>query len=60
MHGRTKHSMVGLSRVRLVLGWIIELGLEKKKNMGREGSSRLHLLYGMQIVGIKGQQTQAI
>ena len=54
MHGRTKHSMVGLSRVRLVLGWIIELGLEKKKNMGREGSSRLHLLYGMQIVGIKG------
>jgi len=29
----------------LVLGWIIELGREEK--MGREGSSQLHLLYGM-------------
>ena len=36
MHGNTKHSTVGLSWVHSVLGWIIELGCEKKKRWGEK------------------------
>ena len=56
LHGKTKHSTVGLSRVSRTgsfgAGLDHRARMRKEEKMGREGSSRLYLLYGMQMVGI--------
>ena len=52
MHGNTKHSMVGLSR-DLVLGWIIELGREKKKRWGEKGCASCTFYMGCRSSGLR-------
>lgn len=51
MHGNTKHSTVGLSR-DLVLGWIIELGREKKR-WGGKGRASCTFYMGCRSSGLR-------
>ena len=53
MHGNTKHSTVGLSWVHSVLGWIIELGREKKKRWGEKGRADCTFYMGCGSTGLR-------